>query len=294
MIARPTPPPRPDRERGRAAPAAPLLPRPYRILRRQQDTSDTFTLELEPADGAASPAFLPGQFNMLTVYGVGEIPISICSDPAHPELIAHTTRVVGGVTAAMRRLAAGELIGVRGPFGTCWPAAEAAGQSVVIVAGGLGLAPLRPAIYQVLAQRERYGRVVLLYGTRSPADMLYRRELARWRARFDVEAHITVDRAVQPWRGEVGLVTRLIARAPFEPQSTLALVCGPEVMMDAAVRELEQRGVAPRQIFVSLERNMKCAIGLCGHCQLGPLFVCKDGPVFRYDRVKRFFELREV
>lgn len=271
-----------------------MLPQTFRIQGRQHETADTFTLRLAPVNGAGNTAFVAGQFNMLTVYGVGEIPISISSDPQQPECIEHTTRVVGGVTAAMRRLGRDDLIGVRGPYGSHWPVTPTPGQSVVIVAGGLGLAPLRPMVYQILAQREQYGRVVLLYGTRSPTDILYRRELAHWRSRFDIEVHVTVDRAVKTWRGEVGLVTRLIARAPFDPPTTLALVCGPEIMMRAAVSDLQRRGIAQERIFLSLERNMKCAVGFCGHCQLGPFFVCKDGPVFRYDRISAFFERPEV
>jgi NAD(P)H-flavin reductase len=194
----------------------------------------------------------------------------------------------------MYQLKRGDQIGVRGPYGSHWPLTAAAGNDVVLVAGGLGLAPLRPALYQLLAHREQYGKVVLLYGTRTPADMLYRHELGHWRARFDVEVLITVDRAIRQWRGEVGVVTRLIPRAPFDPRNTIALVCGPEVMMRHAVLELQRRGVAAERIYLSLERNMKCAIGLCGHCQLGPVFVCKDGPVFCYRQIKDYFERTEV
>ncbi len=272
----------------------PMLPQPYRILRRRHETSDTFTLELVPADRSEAAPFAAGQFNMLYVFGVGEVPISISGDPTQPNILRHTTRMVGAVTKAMYQLKCGDQIGVRGPYGTHWPVMEAAGNDVVVVAGGLGLAPLRPALYHLLAHREQYGQVVLLYGTRTPADMLYRRELAHWRARFDFEVRITVDRAIQQWRGEVGVVTRLIPRAPFDPRNTVALVCGPEVMMRYTVLELQRRGVAPSRIYLSLERNMKCAIGLCGHCQLGPAFVCKDGPVFCYSQIKDFFERTEV
>jgi NAD(P)H-flavin reductase len=272
----------------------PTAPQPYRILQRRQETSDTFTLELAPADSSDGMPFAAGQFNMLYVFGIGEIPISISGDPAQPNIVRHTTRMVGTVTKAMYQLKRGDQIGVRGPYGSHWPIAAAAGNDVVLVAGGLGLAPLRPALYQLLAHREQYGKVVLLYGTRTPADMLYRHELAHWRARFDVEVLITVDRAIRQWRGEVGVVTRLIPRAPFDPRNTVALVCGPEVMMRHTIQELQRRGVEPERIYLSLERNMKCAIGLCGHCQLGPVFVCKDGPVFCYRQIKGCFERTEV
>ena len=271
-----------------------MAPQPYRILQRRQETSETFTLELAPADGSDGMPFAAGQFNMLYVFGVGEIPISISGDTTQPDVVRHTTRMVGTVTQAMYRLKRGDQIGVRGPYGSHWPIAAATGSDVVLVAGGLGLAPLRPALYQLLAHREQYGKVVLLYGTRTPSDMLYRHELAHWRARFDVEVLITVDRAIRQWRGEVGVVTRLIPRAPFDPRNTIALVCGPEVMMRHTVLELQRRGVEPQHIYLSLERNMKCAIGLCGHCQLGPVFVCKDGPVFCYRQIRDYFERTEV
>ncbi len=271
-----------------------MTPQRCRILRVRQETDDTFTMELAPPEGRRVFRFAPGQFNMLYVFGVGEVPISICGDPARARRIEHTTRAVGIVTKVMRRLKRGETLGVRGPFGTQWPVGEAAGRDVLVVAGGIGLAPLRPALCQLLAHRERYGKVVLLYGTRSPADLLYRRELERWRARFDVDVFVTVDRAIGPWRGNVGVVTTLIRRAPFDPQNAVALVCGPEVMMRFTVSELQHRGLAAERIHVSMERNMQCAIGQCGHCQYGPAFICKDGPVFRYDRIASLFALREA
>ena len=271
-----------------------MKPLPYRIRQVRRDTADTFTLELQPAEGANGLRFEAGQFNMLYVFGVGEVPISISGDPSRGQMLVHTTRAVGTVTKAMRKLNRGGMLGVRGPFGSHWPVGEAAGNDVVMVAGGIGLAPLRPAVYQVLAQREKYGQVVLLYGTRSPADILFRRELESWRSRFDVEVYVTVDRAMGAWRGNVGVVTTLIPKAPFDPRNTVAMVCGPEVMMRFTVLELQKRGVLAENIFLSLERNMKCAIGLCGHCQFGPYFVCKDGPVFHYDRIKEWFAKREI
>lgn len=271
----------------------PMQPHLYRIQQRHKENDDTFTLELEPTNGAGV-RFGAGQFNMLYVFGVGEIPISISGDPSEAGILTHTTRAVGTVTRAMSKLHEGDTLGVRGPFGSRWPVAQAAGNDVVIVAGGIGLAPLRPALYQIFAQRESFGKVVLLYGARTQEDILFRRELERWRARFDTDVYVTVDRATGDWHGNVGVVTTLIPRAPFYPSETIAMVCGPEVMMRFTVQALEKRGVPIDQIYISMERNMKCATGFCGHCQFGPKFICKDGPVFRYDQVKPLIGKWEV
>jgi len=231
---------------------------------------------------------------MLYVFGVGEVPISVSGDPARTKVLTHTTREVGAVTAAMRLLRRGAMLGVRGPYGTPWPLERAAGRDLVIVAGGIGLAPLRPAVYAAVARRADFGNIVILYGTRSPEDVLYQGELERWRASDRVSVSVTVDRATRPWPGEVGVVTRLIERAAFDPAGAVAFICGPEIMMRFAADALLRCGVGDERIFVSLERNMKCAVGFCGHCQLGPAFVCKDGPIFPYGRVKRLLGLREV
>lgn len=272
----------------------PMMPNLYGVQRLRHEIPDTFTLELVPDDGGEIPPFATGQFNMLYVFGVGEIPISISGDPAMRSPLVHTTRAVGTVSRAMRELQVGDVIGVRGPFGTHWPIEQAAGKDVVIVAGGIGLAPLRSVMYRITAQREQYGKVVLLYGARTPADILFRRELAHWRAHFDLDVYVTVDRATGTWRGSVGLVTRLISRSPFDPLNTVAFVCGPEIMMRFTAAELEKRGVAAEHIYVSMERNMKCAVGMCGHCQYGPHFVCKDGPVFQYSRVQQMLLKAEI
>jgi len=198
------------------------------------------------------------------------------------------------VTQALQRLRRGDVIGVRGPFGSAWPIGENKGNDVVIIAGGIGLAPLRPVIYYLLSHREQYGRVLLLYGARTPNDLLYTRELEQWRGRFDLDVQITVDTAVSSWRGHVGVVTRFIAKASFDQANTVALLCGPEVMMRFSIAELQQQGLSAEHIFISMERNMHCAVGFCGHCQFGPTFICKDGPVFRYDRVRPWFGKREV
>ena len=268
-----------------------MLPLPFEIKRVRRDTSDTFTLELaRTKSGQLAPA-APGQFNMLYVFGVGEVPISISSAPGRPLL--HTTRAVGTVTREMARLKRGDAIGVRGPFGSSWPLDEAGGKDVVLVAGGIGLAPLRGALLELMRRREHYGRVVLIYGARTPADVLYGRELEKLRER-GLDLSITVDRAVGAWRGHVGVVTAMIPRAPFHPRNCLALMCGPEIMMRFAARELQKRGVPDDAIYLSLERNMKCAVGFCGHCQFGPEFICKDGPVFCYDRIARWLAINEL
>ena len=264
----------------------PMFPRPFQIQRVKRETEDTFTIELQPMGDVEEFAFQPGQFNMVYIYGVGEIPISISGDPASSRVLVHTTRAVGTVTKAMNKLRRKDILGVRGPFGTPWPLEQAHKRDVVFVGGGIGLAPLRPALYDVVAHREQYEKVVLLYGTRTPLDIPFQQELEKWRARFDLDVHVTVDRAMSGWQGNVGVVTNLIPRAPFDPSNTIAFVCGPEIMMRFTAMELHKRGVDNKNIFISLERNMKCAIGLCGHCQFGPVFVCKDGPVFCYNQVK--------
>lgn len=271
----------------------PILPRMFQVRRIFSETADSFSCELQPSDGEVMH-FSPGQFNMLYVFGVGEIPISISGNPDKPKLLVHTIRSVGPASKAIRRLKRGDLIGVRGPYGTGWPVKAAEGNDVVIVAGGIGLAPLRPLIYRVLAEREKYGRVALLVGARTPGDILFQRQLERWRGRLDIDVLVTVDKAPRSWRGNVGVVTSLIPKIRFDPATTTAFVCGPEVMMRFTAMELEVRGVPTSNLHFSLERNMKCGIGLCGHCQLGPYFICKDGPVFRLDKIKKLMALREI
>lgn len=276
-----------------AAVVQPLLPLPYRVEAVRSETHDIVTLELRPL-ASAPLEFLPGQFNMLYAFGVGEVPISISGDPDKSTKLVHTLRAVGPVTRALCALKSGDSIGVRGPYGTAWPMEEAKGHDVIIIGGGIGLAPVRPAIYAILADRRKYGRVVILHGARTPSDLLYPRELERWRSRLDLEVQVTVDRAGADWLGQVGVVTQLVRRAGFQPSETVAFIVGPEIMMRFAVRELLGRGVPPSQIHVSLERNMKCGVGFCGHCQLGSEFVCLDGAVFPYPRVERLMALWEV
>jgi NAD(P)H-flavin reductase len=271
-----------------------MTPRSFTVSGRRQETPDTWTLELVSGDDERSPDFAPGQFNMLYAFGHGESAISISGDPAAGGTLTHTVRAVGLTTEAICRAEPGDVLGVRGPFGNSWPVREAEGKDVVIVAGGLGLAPLRPAICSLLAARERYGHVAVLYGGRSPDLLLYRSELEDWQLREDVELAVTVDAAARGWLGRVGVVPGLVAGATFDPARTVALVCGPEVMMRFAVTALLDRGVPAEGIYLSMERNMQCGIGHCGHCQLGPTLVCRDGPVYRYDRLRPWLAIREL
>lgn len=273
--------------------SAPMLVAPYRVQRVQREIPGTLTLDLQSPTGQGL-SFAPGQFTMLYVFGVGEIPISISGDPEKPGTLTHTVRAVGAVSSALCKMHRGDTVGVRGPYGSSWPVEAAVGQDVLIAAGGIGLAPLRPVIYYLQAHRADYGNIVLLYGARTQADLLYTHELEHWRGRFDMEVGVTVDSAAGGWRGHVGTVTTLIGRAGIDPAHTVAMVCGPEIMMRFTIMELQKRGVADNNIYLSMERNMKCGIGLCGHCQWGPQFICKDGPVFAYGAVKDWFAKREV
>ncbi|MCB2101728.1 MAG: FAD/NAD(P)-binding protein [Rhodobacterales bacterium] len=272
----------------------PMIPVPYQVRSFQKELSDTFTIELTPASGRRPFHFKPGQFNMLYAYGTGEVPISMSGDPADPSKVVHTIRAVGTVTDTLMALREGDNIGLRGPFGSSWPVEAAEGHDLIIVTGGIGLAPLRPAIYHVLKHRKKYGKVCIFYGARTPEDILFRKDLESWRGRFDMYADVTVDRGTGDWAGPVGVVTNLITRGRFDPHHTVAFVCGPEIMMRFSVQTLNGLGVTNDRIHVSMERNMKCAVGLCGFCQFGPTFVCKDGPVFRFDRIQKIFPVREL
>jgi NAD(P)H-flavin reductase len=269
-----------------------LVPEPFEVLSKRRDTSDTWTLELAALSGAPF-GFAPGQFTMLSAGGCGEVPISISGDPARPERLVHTVRAVGLATAAICAAEPGSTIGVRGPYGAPWPLDEAAGADVVIAAGGIGLAPLRPAILALLERRHRYGRLVLLYGGRAPDQLLFTPELPAWAER-GLEVLITVDSAGPEWLGHVGVVTRLIGRAELDPEKTVAITCGPEVMMRFCVRGLADLAVPPERIHASVERNMQCGVGHCGHCQLGPSLVCRDGPVYRWSELARWLAIREL
>jgi len=268
--------------------ADPMWPVAVRVASVARETHDTCTLVTEPADTAGLPGFAPGQFSMLYSYGVGEVPISISGDPGVADRLVYTIRSVGAVSGALVSRTAGDLITMRGPFGSAWPVEEARHRDVLLVAGGIGLAPLRPVIYHVLRHRADYGRFILLYGARSPKELLFTRELKTWGSAPDAQVFTTVDTGGTSWRGHVGVVTKLFGSIKLRPEQTVAMTCGPEIMMRFVTRQLEMQKVADRNIYLSMELNMKCAVGFCGHCQMGPYFLCKDGPVFRYAEMRRW------
>jgi NAD(P)H-flavin reductase len=263
------------------------------IKRETRDTA-TYALKISSRDIQKAYRFSPGQFNMLSVPGFGESAISISSGPSDQDLV-HTIRVAGDVTTAIEKMNVGDVLGVRGPFGTGWPIEETVGRDLMIIAGGLGIAPLRSIIRHILKSHQHMTRApILLYGAKGPKDVIFRDEFPRYRDTFEVL--LTVDKADPEvhWRGEVGVVTALLDRITFNPLSTVVFMCGPEIMMHRTVGELVGRGVPGEKIFISMERNMNCGTGICGHCMFGPKFVCKDGPVFRFTDVEQFFRIREI
>jgi NAD(P)H-flavin reductase len=271
----------------------PMLPTSYVVAGKRQELADTWTLELEPAGSEGVGEFSPGQFSMLYAFGAGEVPISVSGGGEAGSRLGHTVQAVGATTGAICRCEPGDQLGVRGPFGTSWPLEAATGGDVVVVAGGIGLAPLRLAIQRLVANRDSYRAVAVLYGARTPDEILWESELQRWRE-GGIDVKTTVDSAPGGWEGRVGLVTKLIPVAAFEGERTTAFVCGPEVMMRFVSTALQDREVAADRIHVSLERNMKCAIGHCGHCLLAHRFVCKDGPVFPVGRIGTLLGVREL
>ncbi len=278
-----------------AAPAAmPPALQPVLVTSVAKETHDTFTLSVGPGTPEPLAGFEPGQFSMLTVFGVGELPISISGDPSEQGKLVYTVRSVGKATHALVNRKPGDTIGMRGPFGTSWPMESARGKDVLIVAGGIGLAPLRPAIHHILRHRDDYVRLMVLYGARSPRDLLYRKQLAEWSRQADTQVLTTVDYGGVNWRGYVGVVTTLFRYVRLHPGRTTAMICGPEIMMRYVIRELERRGLPDSDIYLSMERNMKCALGFCGHCQMGPYFVCKDGPIFTYEQMKPWLDRHEL
>ncbi|MFI4984585.1 MAG: FAD/NAD(P)-binding protein [Solirubrobacterales bacterium] len=270
----------------------PMVPASFALTAKRRETADTWTLELQPRAGARL-RFAPGQFTMLSAFGTGEVPISISGDPDGEGPLVHTVRAVGLATRAICEARVGEVLGVRGPFGHPWPVEDLSGADVLVVAGGIGLAPLRPAILALLSRRERYGRLVLLYGGRTPGQLLYDTELKEWADR-GLDVAVTVDSAGPEWLGRVGVVGRLVRSARFDPAGAVALLCGPEVMMRFTVAALAQSGVGSDRVYASMERNMQCGIGHCGHCQLGPTLVCRDGPVYRWSELEPWLAIREL
>ena len=269
-----------------------MTPVPYRVRSRVAENADSVTLTLDPID-TVLPLALPGEFMMMHAFGVGEIAIST-SGVSPDGTLTHTIRAVGAVSAALCAAEEGSTIGMRGPFGTSWGLAEAAGRDLVIVAGGVGLAPLRPVLLGALADRDAYGKVVLIAGARSQRDFLYAAEIALWQKDSRLETHVTVDVPIQGWQGETGFVTEPLRKLSLDPGRTTAFLCGPEPMMRFGAQALLAKGLAEVDIRVSLERNMQCGIGWCGHCQLGPLLLCRDGPVVGYDVARPLLELEEL
>jgi NAD(P)H-flavin reductase len=270
----------------------PMVPWPYTVTAKRQDTVDTWTLELEPCQGPPI-RFDPGQFTMLSALGSGEVPISISGDPGREGPLVHTVRAVGMATRAICDTPVGNRLMVRGPFGRPWPTEELQGLDVVVIAGGIGLAPLRPAVLSLLERRHSVGRLILLYGGRDPEQLLYTNELERW-ADLGMEVSVTVDSAGPEWLGHVGVVPRLVGRAQLDPGRAVALLCGPEVMIRFTAAALARAGVPAERVYVSMERNMQCGIGHCGHCQLGPTIVCRDGPTYRWSELEPWLAIREL
>jgi len=278
----------------RAVARDPMLPARYVVAHRTIETRDSATLVLAPVD-TPLPRFLPGQFTMIYVPGVGEIAVSISGDPSTTgDALVQTVRAVGTVSRAIHDAPPGRMLGLRGPFGTDWDLRGAEGADLVLVAGGIGLAPLRPVLLGALANRARYGRITLVLGARTPAEILYREQVRAWTARQDLTVMSTVDHPTPGYRGPVGLVTAPLAEVGLDQARTVAFLCGPEVMMRFSAELLRGRGVPASQIWLSLERNMKCAIGLCGHCQLGPLLLCRDGPVIHYGQAETLLPVKEL
>ena len=271
--------------------AGALTPRLFAVSARERNTPDTWTLTLEPI-GGTPPTVAAGQFMMVYAFGIGEVPISVSGAPNRPSPVVLTVRAVGAVTNAVCAAEPGAVLGLRGPFGTAWPIGEATSGDVVIVAGGIGLAPLRPAVLRTLDHRRDYGDVTLLYGARTPDDLLYPEALTQWRSSIGVE--VIVDAAPAGWSGHVGVVPKLVAAAACDPEQATAFVCGPEIMMRFTIEALLERGLPPERIFLSMERHMQCGVGLCGHCQLGPTLICRDGPVYSYAEAGPWLAVREL
>ncbi|NOQ38906.1 MAG: Ni/Fe hydrogenase subunit gamma [Anaerolineales bacterium] len=272
----------------------PMLPNWAKIVKIENEAPGVNTYWLQFTDPKVQKAFsfLPGQFNLLTIPGYGEAAISISSHPKNKEAIGHTIRLTGNVTNAIDRLGVGGTLGLRGPFGSCWPVEELKGRDIYIAAGGIGLPPLRPAIYHIIDNRADYGKVVLIYGARTPEDLQFTKEFDDWE-KADIELMICVDSCDDTWTGLVGVVPMLFYNLRIDPKKGALMTCGPEIMIHFSAYEAIARRIPRKRIFVSLEKNMKCGFGSCGHCQLGPYFVCKDGPVFSYKQIGPYLEVED-
>ena len=269
-----------------------LIPSVATIVADKSETYDTRTFALRFRDAAEQRdfAFRPGQFLELSVFGVGEAPFCLASSPTRPETIEVTVRRCGRLTDALHALGPGEEVGLRGPCGNGFDVEDAVGKDLLFIAGGIGLPPLRGLIWNVLDQRERFGRVTILYGARTPADLVYRDELEAWGRRADVELRVTVDRGADGWTGNVGMVPILFDQVELRPKSTTAYVCGPPIMIKFVVQDLLMRGFAEDRVISTLERMMQCGVGKCNHCCVGHLYLCRDGPVFSFREIKGMWE----
>lgn len=269
-----------------------MMPALYQIKSIEHETHSIFTLTLSKQDDGPGMSFLPGQFNMLYQYGFGEVAISISGDPSKSGPLVHTIQAVGSVTNSLQKLQPGDWIGVRGPYGTHWPIANHKGD-VLVIAGGVGLAPLRSALYQLAAQKKPRQKITVLYGTRTPEDIVYRKDMEQWKQQ-GIDIEVTVDHADEHWPGHVGVVTTLIGKNLPDPERSLVCICGPEIMMKYAILELMHAKINENNIYLAMERNMQCAVGFCGHCQYGPYFICKDGPIFSYSKLKYWLAIKEL
>ena len=264
------------------------LPYEAEIVECIEESPSVYTLRLRFTDPVVNEEyhFAPGQFNMLYLMGVGEVPISIVSDPDDDNLYDHTIRAVGRVTRGMQALGPGDRIGVRGPYGRGWPLYEIRGRDVLIATGGLGCAPVVSIINYLLKRREQFGRLVIMQGVKHADDLIWREQYETWNAMANTRVLLAADQSGPGWPWHTGMVTELLEQADLDMDSGLAMMCGPEGMMRAVIRALLERGMDEQQLWLSMERNMQCGFGQCGHCQLGGKFVCKDGPVFCYPEIK--------
>ncbi|HCU25088.1 MAG TPA: Ni/Fe hydrogenase subunit gamma [Deltaproteobacteria bacterium] len=273
-----------------------LTPQAAEIVEKRRESENIFTFRLRfcAEEARRSFSFSPGQFNMIYAFGVGDVAITIVSDPDDMETLDHTIRTVGNVTQALGRLEKGDVVGLRGPFGSTWPLEEIRGKDVMILTGGLGCAPTLGALHYLIRRRESYGAIKIIHGIKAPRDLIYQKKFREWEKTPNTEVHLTVDKPARGWKHKIGLVTHLLKDVAFDAAKTVVMMCGPEIMMRLSLKELIYRGIAPERIYLALERNMKCALGFCGHCQFGPHFICKDGPILRYDRIREIFHLKEV
>ncbi|MBI3772118.1 MAG: FAD/NAD(P)-binding protein [Gammaproteobacteria bacterium] len=266
----------------------PYLPAEAEIVERIEESPTIFTLRLRLTGPVQQRyRFEPGQFNMVYLYGVGEVAISIVSDPEDEHLYDHTIRAVGRVTRGLARLKTGDHVGIRGPYGRGWPLALAEGRDVVIITGGLGCAPVVSVINYIIKRRERFGRLIIMQGVKHSDDLLWRERYEHWRSLPQTQVVVAADKGGPQWPWRIGRVIEMFDEVQFDPARAIAMMCGPEGMMRAAVERLSSRGVPEDLLFMSLERNMKCAVGHCGHCQFGSRFVCRDGPVFSYSQISQ-------